>query len=164
MNTTLLIVAVIVAFGLFFLAYVISGYIETTQQAGAKWQHQAGELEKQNHALRAQLRETEARLKTPPNRALAWPKPAQRMEASDLLGEFDVPLDEPWYAAVHQELDDAISDLLDEVTQVPGPQLTTERRTHLAGGAESLRAFQQRLLQLRHRASATDPDLAEQAA
>lgn len=92
-------------------------------------------------------------------RALAWPKPERRMKEKDVLGEFDVPIDEPWFVAVNQELDDAISDVLDEVTQPPSATLTAERRTHLAGGAESLREFQKRLLELQHRAANTDEDL-----
>lgn len=95
-------------------------------------------------------------------RSLAWPKPERRMKERDVLGEFDVPIDEPWFVAVHQELDDAISDLLDEVTQAPSATLTTERRTHIAGGAESLREFQKRLLKLQHRAANTDDELEEE--
>jgi hypothetical protein len=68
----------------------------------------------------------------------------------------DVPMDEPLWAAVHQELDDAIADALDEVTQDPGATLTAERRLHVAGGAEYLRRFQKRLLDIQAAGAAVE--------
>ena len=93
-------------------------------------------------------------------RNVAWPKPAQRLASSSVRNAFDVGNDDPFWQALHQELDDAIADALDEVTQEPSAQLTTERRTHVAGGAEFLRKFQKRLLDLRHTAN-VDEDLEE---
>lgn len=97
----------------------------------------------------------------PGRRELAWPRPAQRLKPEEVLAEFDLPMDNPLWQALHQELDDAIADVLDEVTQPPSALLTAERRVHLAGGAEELRKLQRRLLDLQRRANAADEELGE---
>lgn len=94
-------------------------------------------------------------------RNVAWPKPAVRMPAHAVLKEFNVPLDKGLPAALHQELDDSIADLLDVVSQPPSATLNEDQRLHIAGGVEHLRLFQKHLLDLAARASTGDPDLEE---
>jgi hypothetical protein len=92
-------------------------------------------------------------------RNVAWPRPATRIPANVILKEFNVPLDQGLMAALHQELDDQIQDLLDVVSQPPSATLTAEHRLHLAGGIEHLRLFQKSLLDRSAAASTADPDL-----
>lgn len=92
-------------------------------------------------------------------RNVAWPKPEKRLSAQQVLGNVNVPMDHPLWTAVHQELDDAISDLCDRVGQPP-PELGHEARIHVAGGIEHLRLFQKRLLDLNRQAGQADPEKA----
>lgn len=94
-------------------------------------------------------------------RNVAWPKPATRITPADVSAALDVEMTNPLWQAVHQELDDAIGDALDEVTQDPGASLTAERRLHVAGGAEYLRRFQKHLLDLQQAASVKDAEMVE---
>jgi hypothetical protein len=126
---------------------------EIAQELAAKSEALKAEMADQLRQVKQRLSDTEWELrKANDARKLTWPKPERRMEAREVADEFSVALEEPWYVALHQELDDAICDVLDEVTQAPSATLTPERRTHLAGGAEALREFQRRLLELRARA------------
>lgn len=86
--------------------------------------------EKKLHALRAE-------------RNVRWPKPARRLSEKELLGLFDVEMEDEFWTAVHQVLDDAIGEKVDEATQ---RRLTPDERTHAAGEAEGLRSFQATLL------------------
>jgi hypothetical protein len=103
-------------------------------------------------------------------RNVSWPKPAVRMPEKLVLAEFNVPIDQGYPAAVFQELDDKIQELLDLVTQPPHgtytqkdgttvPAFTEADRLHLAGGVEHLRLFQKQLLDLSAKANTTDADL-----
>ncbi len=103
-------------------------------------------------------------------RNISWPKPAVRMPEKLVLAEFNVPIDQGYPAAVLQELDDKIQELLDLVTQPPHgefhkkdgstvPAFTEADRLHLAGGVEHLRLFQKQMLDLSARANTVDADL-----
>jgi uncharacterized coiled-coil protein SlyX len=144
------------------------------EQALAKFQETLAKIEKDNRQVdemvtrmreqrdtaQAYAREVAAK------RAVAWPKPERRMTEREVLGQFDVEMGDPFWTALHQELDDAIGDQLDLVTQAPGASLTAEQRVHIAGMAESLRAFQRRLLDRQAaatRAEADDDDKKEAA-
>ena len=91
-------------------------------------------------------------------RAVAWPKPERRMTEREVLGQFDVEMGDPFWTAIHQELDDAIGDQLDLVTQAPAASLTAEQRVHIAGMAEVLRTFQRRLLDRQAAATRAEAD------
>lgn len=94
-------------------------------------------------------------------RALTWTRPAERIPRPKVLAEFAAPLDAGLQAALHQELDDYLKELLDQVSQAPSGALTPELRLHLAGGIEHLRLFQRQLLDLHAEASRKDAELAE---
>lgn len=94
-------------------------------------------------------------------RNVAWPKPAGRMPAHTVLKEFNVPIEKGFPAALHQELDDAIAELLDVVSQPPSANLNEQQRLHVAGGIEHLRSFQKHLLDLAAKANQGDPELEE---
>jgi hypothetical protein len=112
------------------------------------WQDQAAALEK----LRLQKA----------LRNVAWPKPANRLAPSTVRVAFDVGQDDPFWQALHQELDDAITEALDEVSKPPSATLTSEQRLHIAGGVEFLRLFQKQLLDLRHLANHADAELEDE--
>lgn len=88
----------------------------------------------------------EAEEKAAARRNVAWPKPAKRMPKAQIAAAFNVPIDEPLFTAIMQEIDDQLQDLLDVVSQPPSPQLTEQGRLHLAGGIEHLRLLQKRIL------------------
>lgn len=92
-------------------------------------------------------------------RNVGWTRPATRIPRAKVLQEFNVPLDRGFAAALHQELDDAIQEVLDVVSQPPSSTLTEQHRLHLAGGIEHLRSFQKQLLDLAAKASTGDPEL-----
>ena len=100
-------------------------------------------------------------------RNVTWLKPPRRPR-EDVVEAFAEPLDEGLQAAVHQELDDYLQELLDQVSQAPGfatgqkgeliPTMTPEQRLHLAGGIEHLRLFQKQLLDLHEQANRREPE------
>lgn len=92
-------------------------------------------------------------------RNVSWPRPATRIPEHVVLKEFNVPLDQGLMAALHQELDDQIQELLDVVSQPPSATLTAEHRLHLAGGIEHLRLFQKSLLDRSAAANTADEEL-----
>jgi hypothetical protein len=94
---------------------------------------------------RAQAKAHElARLKR--QRNVSWAKPEKSLSVAELRAAFDVGADDPLWRAVMQVLDDAIGDVLDQVTLPPSGSMTEEIRTHTAGGGEQLRLFQKTLL------------------
>ena len=63
-----------------------------------------GELTERMRQLRSQISNLESQIaRERSTRSLAWPKPEKRMPEKDVLGEFNVGMDEPWFVAVHQE-------------------------------------------------------------
>lgn len=114
--------------------------IRLTQRNGA-----LDEAERLNEALQKLVEKEAAK------RNVAWPKPATRMKDKEVVAALTVAMDDPQWRAVHQLLDDYVGDVLDELTQDPSATLTSERRLHLAGGAEYLRRFQKLLLDVQQR-------------
>jgi hypothetical protein len=102
-----------------------------------------------------------------PKRNVGWPK-SPRLPKEDVREAFAEPLDEGLQAAIHQELDDYLQELLDQVSQPPGyatgqkgeliPTMTAEQRLHLAGGIEHLRLFQKQLIDLNAEANRRETD------
>lgn len=92
-------------------------------------------------------------------RNISWPKPAQRMPRPAVVAAFAEPLDRGLPMALHQELDDYLQDLLDQVSQAPSGAMTEATRLHLAGGIEHLRLFQKQLLDLHAESGREDADL-----
>ncbi len=105
-------------------------------------------LSSQHSALRAQ-------------RAVAWPKPAKRIPRPQILAAFAAPIDTGAGAALHQEIDDYLQDLLDQVSQPPSASMPETTRLHLAGGIEHVRLLQKHLLDLHAEASRKDAELEE---
>ena len=93
-----------------------------------------------------------ARVRAVPERR--FPAERIRLEIAALAGS------EGW-AALHQELDAAIADAVDEVSTPPParPGEVPVGRDFAAGGLDFLRRFQQRLLDLEHAASIVDKEL-----
>lgn len=122
----------------------------------ASAQDHIADLEIDKEMLEKRVKELEV------ERAVAWPKPARRLNERQVLGNFNVPMDHPLWTALHQELDDAISDLCDQVSSAPsratGREFDEANRLHVAGGIEHLRLFQRRILDLQHRANHADPE------
>lgn len=147
--------------------WIIKTFFPTIEKKLSTLNVQLSTLKEQNEILEGncqaneQMIEQQRRLviKIQKQRNVSWPKPAVRMPAAAVLAEFNVPLDQGLPLALHQELDDQIQELLDLVSQPPGPTLTADQRLHLAGGIEHLRLFQKQLLDLSHRASTTDEGL-----
>jgi hypothetical protein len=94
-------------------------------------------------------------------RNVAWPKPAKRIPRPVLLAAFAEPVDQGLPAALHQEIDDYLQDLLDQVSQPPSATMPETMRTHLAGGVEHVRLLQKHLLDLHDEASRKDAELEE---
>lgn len=123
-------------------------------------------------ALQAELRELQDRVtgleicrkndRERRERNVAWPKPATRLAPRQVEAAMDVDDTAELWLAVHQELDDAIMAKLDDVTLLPSERNTPDVRTHIAGGAEALREFQKRLLDLQRAARRPDAGLAEE--
>lgn len=114
----------------------------------------------ENDSLRAErsaLRAEQAALRALRN--ISWPKPAQRMPRPAVVAAFAEPLDRGLPMALHQELDDYLQDLLDQVSQAPSGAMTEATRLHLAGGIEHLRLFQKQLLDLHAESGREDADL-----
>jgi uncharacterized coiled-coil protein SlyX len=136
------------------------------EQALAKFQETLAKIEKDNRhvdemvtRMREQRDTAQAYARSAAaKRNLAWPKPEGRMADAAVLAEFNVEMKDGLWGAVMQELDDAIGEQLDLVTQVPSATLTAEVRTHAGGMAEGLRVFQRRLLDLQKKATAADAD------
>lgn len=94
-------------------------------------------------------------------RNVAWPRPAKRIPRAQILAAFSAPIDTGAGAALHQELDDYLQDLLDQVSQPPSPTMPESTRLHLAGGIEHVRLLQKHLLDLHAEASRKDAELEE---
>lgn len=100
-------------------------------------------------------------------RKVGWPR-GPRLERDEILGAMAEPLNSGVQAAVHQELDNYLQELLDQVSQPPGygtgskgelvPTMTPEQRLHLAGGIEHLRLFQRQLIDLNAAAQKNEND------
>lgn len=111
-------------------------------------------------ALTAELARARAALGA---RVVVWSRPAKRLGRVDILEAFAEPIDAGLQAAVHQELDDYLQGLLDQVSQAPSASLTADTRLHLAGGIEHLRLFQHQLLELHRKAEREDAEIADEA-
>ena len=94
--------------------------------------------------------------------AKAWPKPAKAMPANEVRRAFAIPMDAPLWQALHQTLDGAIQNAIDDATAEPSATITSERRAFKAGGVDALREFQGRLLELQASANREDTDLQEE--
>jgi hypothetical protein len=112
------------------------------------------QAEKELSTLNSQLSTLRAK------RAVSWPKPAKRIPPEQVRAAFAEPLDVGLQAALHQEIDDYLQDLLDQVSQPPSSALTEQHRLHLAGGIEHVRILQKILLDLHAEAGRQDAELA----
>jgi hypothetical protein len=88
-----------------------------------------------------------------------WIQPERRMPKEEVRRAFSVPKDMPLWRAIHQELDDSATDLVDLTAAAPIEQASELKRLHAAGGLDALRNFQRRLIELQHLAEVEDPDL-----
>ena len=113
------------------------------------------------HDLRRELLEAAAR-ESEALRPVAWPKPADRL--SDLQISEEIGADPGLGAlkALHQLLDDEISDQLDKSTLPPQAGFTPAQREYAAGGAEALREFQGKLMAIHTRRAREDAQDDEQ--
>jgi hypothetical protein len=78
--------------------------------------------------------------------------PAEAMPAEDVADALAEIAGSGAWVAIHQELDAAIADAVDEATSPPvgpGQSLNAEARAFHAGGVDHLRRFQARLLSFR---------------
>jgi hypothetical protein len=79
--------------------------------------------------------------------------PAEQLDADELAAAFDIDADEDLWRAVHQVLDVAIQEAIEESSQSPaGGKFTADDRGFASGGVDFLRDFQGALIA--HRAKA----------
>lgn len=93
------------------------------------------------------------------SRNVSWSKPARRISASDVKRAFAVPMEAPLWTALHQEIDDFLQELINDVSLPPTPVFTEHNRLHLAGGIEQVRELQKRLLDRQAHANKADEDI-----
>lgn len=93
-------------------------------------------------------------------RNVSWTMPAKLPSRSEIRRAFAVDNEAPLWVAFNAELDSFLQDLIDQVSLPPGPTMSEEARTHLAGGIEEVRKFQKRVLDLQAAAKTVDADIA----
>lgn len=82
-----------------------------------------------------------------------WRRSAEELTEEELVAAFDIEADEELWLAVHQVLDQAIQQAVEEATMAPGnpPQgkFGAEDRAFAAGGVDFLRELQRELISRR---------------
>ncbi len=82
--------------------------------------------------------------------AEGWRTPEEQLDAEELSAAFDVEADEDLWRAVHQVLDVAIQEAIEESSQAPAAgKFTAEDRGFASGGVDFLREFQRTLIEKR---------------